>query len=338
MPLALAAGLLGLPPWLVFVLSGLAIVPLAVWLGRATETLAARAGSGVGALLNATFGNATELIVALVALRAGLVEVVKASLAGSIIGNLLLVLGLSLVVGGLRRERQVFNRTAASASAGAMALAIIGLVLPAAFSLTAGAADRPDEGPLSLLVAALLIALYVLSLVFSLGTHAHLYVGDIESDDGPTWTVPRALVVLALSTVGLAIMSELLVGSLEGAVHQLGWSELFIGVIFVPIIGNAAEHATAVVAATKDKMDLSLGIALGSSTQVALLVAPLLVFASIPLGHPMNLIFPAIELVALAAGVAIAALITLDGESNWFEGAQLLTAYGVIAAVMFLVG
>jgi len=320
----------------VFVLSGLAIVPLAAWLGRATEALAAQAGSGVGALLNATFGNATELIVAIVALRAGLVEVVKASLAGSIIGNLLLVLGLSLLLGGLRRERQEFNRMAASVAASAMALATIGLVLPAAFSLTTRASNRSDEGALSLLVAALLIALYLLSLVFSLGTHAHLYAGDTHEQSERTWPVPRALVVLAASTAGLGLMSELLVGSLEGAVRQLGWSELFIGVIFVPIIGNAAEHATAVVAATKDRMDLSLGIALGSSTQVALLVAPILVFASIVLGHPMDLIFPAIELVALSAGVAIAALITLDGESNWFEGAQLLTAYGVIAVVMFL--
>lgn len=336
MPLAIAAELAGLPSSAIFVLSGLAIVPLAAWLGRATEALANRAGSGVGALLNATFGNATELIVALAALRAGLVEVVKASLAGSIIGNLLLVLGLSLLAGGLRRERQQFNRTAASVAASAMALATTGLVLPAAFSLTVGPSDRSAEGPLSLLVAALLIALYALSLVFSLGTHAHLYVGDVPVEDAREWPVARTLAVLTLSTIGLAVMSELLVGSVEGAVRQLGWSELFIGVIFVPVIGNAAEHASAVVAATKDKMDLSLGIALGSSTQVALLVAPLLVFASIPLGHRLDLIFPAVELVALSASVAIAALITLDGESNWFEGAQLLAAYGVIAAVMFL--
>ncbi len=334
-PVAVVARVQEWSPSLVFGLSALAIVPLASWLGKATEELAARTSAGIGALLNATFGNATELIIALFAVSAGLVDVVKASLAGSIIGNILFVLGLAMVVGGAGREKQLFNRTAASTAASAMTLAVIGLGVPAAFAAAFPQTDRAAPEPLSLYVSVLLIVGYVLSLLFSLHTNAHLYVGHVTEDRGALWSVGQSLGVLAASTIGIAVMSETLVHSVEGATRTLGWSELFIGVMLIPIIGNAAEHLTAVVVARKNQMDLSLGIAMGSSTQIALLVAPFLVFASIPLGHPMDLIFSPVELVAIAASVAIASLVTLDGESHWFEGAQLLIAYGIIGGALF---
>lgn len=335
-PLAVVARVLDWPPAVIFGLSALAIVPLAGWLSTATEALAARSGSGIGALLNATFGNATELIIALVAVRAGLDDVVKASLAGSIIGNILFVLGLALVAGGVRRERQVFNRTASGVSATALLLAVLGLVLPTVFGLAIGAPEPHLEQTLSRIVGALLILGYLLHLLFSLKTHAHLYAAEAGADSGPGWAVAPALLVLAGATAAIAILSEVLVGSIEGVTHQLGWSAGFIGVILIPIVGNAAEHVSAVTVAAKDKLDLSLGIALGSSMQIALLVAPLLVFLSIPLGHPMDLRFVPLELFAIGAAVAIANLVTLDGESNWFEGALLLIAYAVIASAFFL--
>jgi Ca2+:H+ antiporter len=316
----------------------LAIVPLAKWMGTATEELSVRTGPGIGGLLNASFGNATELIIALFALHAGLIDVVKASITGSIIGNILFVLGLALLMGGLRRERQRFNQTAAGISASQLMLSVIALVIPAAFSAASGQPAAGRELIESELVAVFLIVGYVLSLLFSLRTHPHIYKGEQEEHANPdeAWTVRKAVVVLALATVGVAIMAEALVASVEGVTHQLGWSELFIGVILIPIIGNAAEHLTAVTVAMKDKVDLSLGIAIGSSTQVALLITPLLVFASLFLGHPMNLLFRPIELVSIAAAVLIVNIISLDGESNWLEGAQLLLAYGIIAVAFFV--
>lgn len=338
LPVALAAALLGWPPAVVFVVSGLAIVPLAAWLGKATEELAARSGASLGALLNATFGNATELIIALVAVRAGLNEVVKASLAGSIIGNILFVLGLAFVVGGARRDYQRFNRTAASGAASAMLLAVLGLLLPTAFGLTLPRPSSRAVEAFSIFVAGMLVLGYLLHLLFSLRTHAYLYAVDAAAQSGALWSARRALLALALATAGIALMSETLVSSVQGVTRDLGWSASFIGVILVPIIGNAAEHTSAVSVAAKDRMDLSLGIALGSSMQIALLVAPLLVLLSIPLGHPMNLLFAPLELIALIAAVTIVTFVTSDGESNWFEGALLLIAYGILSGAFFLHG
>ena len=340
LPVAIAGRLLHWPPIAVFILSGLAIVPLAKWMGTATEQLAFHVGPGPGGLLNATFGNATELIIAIFALRAGLIEVVKASITGSIIGNILFVLGFALLCGGWRREKQQFNRTAAGTSAVQLTLAVTGLLVPAAFyyTLRTPDADRRNllEGELSLVVAALLIVSYALGLLFSLRTHKHLYSGeDEEAMHGEVWSVGRGVAVLVAATVGVAVMSETLVHSLEDAVAFLGWSELFVGVILIPLIGNAAEHVTAVTVAIKNKMDLSLGIAIGSSTQIALLVAPLLVFVSLLFREHMNLLFNPFELVVIGLAVLIVNLIAFDGESNWYEGVQLLLAYGVVGTAFY---
>ncbi len=340
-PVAIAGRLLHWPALVIFALSGLAIVPLAKWMGTATEELAFHVGPGVGGLLNATFGNATELIIAFFALRAGLVEVVKASITGSIIGNILFVLGLALLLGGLRREKQEFNRTAAGVGATQLTLATIGLLIPAGFYYTLRTQDtaRRDflENELGLIVAGLLMASYVLGLVFSLRTHKHLYSGeDEEIMHGAVWSVRKGMLVLLAATIGVAVMSEILVHSLEEATHDLGLSELFVGVILIPIIGNAAEHITAVFVAMKNKMDLALGIAVGSSTQIALFVAPVLVFASLFTPERMNLLFNPFELVVIGLAILIVNLIALDGESNWYEGAQLLFAYAIAAIAFFL--
>ncbi len=341
-PAALLGRVLHWPALLIFALSGLAIVPLAKWMGTATEELAHHLGPGPGGLLNATFGNAAELIIAIFALRAGLIDVVKASLTGSIIGNILFVLGLALFLGGLGRDKQEFNRTAAGANAAQMTLACIGLLIPAAFYHTLHTGDDRQrlalEGTLSLVVAGLLIASYVGGLIFALRTHRHLYSEEEEvAMHGEVWSVRKGLAVLVVATAGVAVMSEVLVHSLEEAVHVLGWSELFVGVILIPVVGNAAEHLTAVTVAMKNKMDLSLGIAIGSSTQIALFVAPLLVFLSLLFGEQMNLLFNPFELVAIGLAVLIVNVISLDGESNWFEGLQLLSVYFVLGIVFFFV-
>src|SRR3954454_22544720 len=339
-PLALLARVLDWPPLAICILSGLAIVPLAKWMGTATEELSFHVGPGLGGLLNATFGNATELIIAIFALRAGLIDVVKASITGSIVGNLLFVLGLSLFLGGLQRDKQEFNRTAASASSAQLTLAVIGLIIPAAFyfTLTTPITERREflELELSFVVAGLLILSYVLGLIFSLRTHRHLYSGeDEEAMHGATWSVRKSVGVLLAATVGVAVMSETLVASLEAAVHVLGWSELFVGAILIPVIGNAAELLTAVTVAMKNKMDLTFGIAVGSSTQIALFVAPVLVFVSLFFSERMNLLFNPFELVVIGLAVLIVNLISNDGESNWYEGAQLLLAYAIAGIAFF---
>jgi len=339
-PAALLGRVLGWPPIAILVMSGLAIVPLAKWMGNATEELAIHVGPGIGGLLNATFGNATELIIAIFALRAGLVDVVKASITGSIVGNLLFVLGLSFFLGGWKREKQEFNRTTAGASGSQLALGVIGLLMPAAFYYTLNTTDtgRRDflEQQLSFLIAALLIGSYIIGLIFSLRTHKHLYEGEGgEGEHEGQWSVGKGVGVLVAAALGVAAMSETLVASLEEAVHVLGWSELFVGVILIPVIGNAAEHLTAVTVAMKNKMDLSIGIAIGSSTQIALFVAPLLVFVSLFFAQRMNLLFNPFELVAIGLAVFIVNLLALDGESNWYEGVQLLLAYAIIAIAFF---
>jgi Ca2+:H+ antiporter len=320
----------------VFLTSCLAVLPLAAYMGEATEHLAHRTGPTIGGLLNATFGNAAELIISIVALKAGLVGLVKASITGSILGNLLLILGLSLVAGGIHRSELRFNRTSAGMSAGMLSLAVVALVLPALFhALHPESAARLSELRMSEAVALILLLTYGLSLLFTLRTHRRLFWSEGHPMEGPIWSVGRATLVLGLATVGVAVESELLVHATTEATETLGLTQTFLGLIIIPIIGNAAEHATAVVVARKGKMDLALQIALGSSTQVALLVAPILVFAGVLLGRDMDLVFTPFEVTALGLATAVTAIITLDGESHWFEGVQLLAVYGMVAIGAF---
>jgi len=329
----------------VFIVSALSIIPLAGYMGRATERLAEHLGAGWGGFLNATFGNAAELIIAIMALRAGLVDVVKASLTGSIIGNVLLVLGLSILVGGLRFPPiQRFNRTAASVGATMLVLAAIGLVIPAIFHQIVGEGAAGLERGLSLDISIVLIVTYVLGLVFSFRTHSHLYLGTgaamdqgvIDGDHEDRGGALRALGLLLLSAAAVGVMSELLVGELEEAAHDLGMSQVFVGVILVALVGNAAEHSTAVLMAAKNKMDLSVNIAVGSSIQIAMFVAPLLVFLSYAIGPaPMDLHFTSLEVVAVVLSGGIMALVSLDGESHWMEGVQLLAVYVMLGLAFF---
>jgi Ca2+:H+ antiporter len=327
----------------IFVTSCLAIVPLAGLMGKATEHLAERVGEGIGGLLNATFGNAAELIIAIVALRAGLHDVVKASITGSIIGNILLVFGLSALVGGVRHSVQSFNKTAANLGTTMLTLAAIGLVVPAIFHYIVVGGEAPAaEQELSFEIAVILMATYALSLVFTLKTHKHLYAGGhdgAEADEAigtEGWSAGRSLAVLLVATAFVALMSEFLVGAVEATAKSFGMTEVFVGVILVAIVGNAAEHSTAVLMAIKNKMDIAINIAVGSSIQIALFVAPLLVFLSYFVGsQPMDLIFTNFEVLAITLSVAIMALISQDGESNWMEGVQLLAVYGIVGIAFF---
>ena len=332
------------PAWnnasLLFVVAGAGIIPLAGWLGRATEQIAAHTGAGIGGFLNATFGNAAELIIALMALSKGLTTVVKASLTGSIIGNLLLVLGASAFAGGLRFSHQRFNKTAARVSATAMSMGAAALIIPTVFHVTANA--RPGgwsaaaEQKLSLAIAVVLFLTYVATLLFSLKTHKALFVGQSEAEKHePTSSLARAVMLLGMATILIAFLSEFLVRSIEAARQSLGLTQTFVGVIVVALVGNAAEHTTAVWAALKNKMDLSLNIAVGSSLQIALFVTPMLVFASYAFSRPMDLEFSLPEIVAMAVAIWIAQQISGDGESNWLEGVQLLSVYVIMAILFF---
>jgi len=323
----------------IFITSALAIIPLAGWMGRATEHLAEKLGEGIGGLLNATFGNAAELIIALMALRAGLFDVVKASITGSIIGNVLLVLGFSIFIGGIKYPRQRFNATAAMLGSTMLALSAIALVVPAIFHFLVRDHPNVREQDLSLEIAIVLFITYVLSLIFTLRTHAHLYVGqtgDDEEEDERAWSRKRSVITLLVATVLVAVMSEFLVGAVEAASRSFGLTEVFVGVILVAIIGNAAEHSTAVLMATKNKMDLALNIAIGSSMQIALFVAPVLVFTSyLVASRPMDLLFTTLEVVAVVVSVVVVALITQDGESNWMEGVLLLAVYTILGLTFY---
>jgi Ca2+:H+ antiporter len=340
-PIGLLLELMHASPVLVFAASAGAIVPLAGHMGKATEHLAERTGPGVGGLLNATFGNAAELIIALMALQRGLHDVVKASITGSIVGNVLLVLGLSALCGGLRYERQIFNRTAAGVGSTLLALSAIGLLVPALFHQIVVRQQVTYERELSLDIAIVLFLTYLLSLVFSLRTHKHLYMPDTPHStqdatlNTAAWSVRRAVVVLLLATVGVAVMSELLVGAVEHTAHVLGMTEVFVGVILVAIIGNAAEHSTAVLMAMKNQMELAINIAVGSSAQVAMFVAPVLVFLSYLFDQPMDLLFTRLEVAAVALSVWILSLIAQDGESHWLEGVQLLALYAMLAVAFY---
>jgi Ca2+:H+ antiporter len=346
-------------PTALFVVSCLAIVPLAGWMGRATEHLAEHLGQGVGGLLNATFGNAAELIIGLFALSKGLTGVVKASITGSIIGNILLVLGLSFLSGGLKFRKQEFSRVAAGVSVTALTLAAIALIIPTVFHRTAAAVPVAQGGwtpakeqGLSLAIAVVLFLTYALMLVFSLVTHRDVFGADeskdvageageeltrMEAEEGAhaPWSVGKSVGALLGATAFVALISEFLVGAIESARESLGLTEVFVGVIVVAIIGNAAEHSSAVLMALRNKMDISIGIAVGSSLQIALFVAPVLVFASYLFGRPMDFEFTVPEVVAVVASVIIVEQISSDGESNWIEGLQLLSVYAVLAVLFY---
>ncbi|HEX6559552.1 MAG TPA: calcium/proton exchanger [Longimicrobiales bacterium] len=322
----------------IFACAALAILPLAGLMGHATETLAERFGQGIGGLLNATFGNAAELIIAVIALKAGYHDLVKASITGSIIGNILLVFGAGAIYGGLKFDTLRFDRVAASTGATMLVLSAIGLVIPAIFHMVAGADPRAREGALSFEIALVLIITYAMSLWFTLRTHREHYAG-IASDeevDHPRGSVGGAMILLLAATAGVGFMSELLVGAVGEAAQTMGMNKVFVGVILVAIIGNAAEHSTAVIMARKNKMDVSINIALGSSVQIALFVAPVLLFLSYAIGpHPMDLIFTTLEVVAVALSVSIIAFIAHDGETHWMEGVQLVAVYTMLGMAFF---
>ena len=319
-----------------FIASGVAIIPLAGWMGKATEGLAERLGAGIGGLLNATFGNAAEMIIAFQGLRAGLSEVVKASLTGSILGNILLVFGASALFGGLRYTHQRYNRTAATMSATLMALSAIGLLVPALFHwVTLGTAGTAEKN-ISLEISVVLFVTYILSLVFALRTHKDLYQGSHEkAAEGESMSPRTAAIILVVATGLIAWMSELLVHAVEPASKALGLTEIFVGVIAVAIIGNAAEHSTAILMAMKNQMDLAYHIAVGSSMQIALFVAPVLVFLSYAIGKPMDLLFTTFEVITVGLAVAIVSLVAADGESNWMEGVLLVAVYVIFAIAFF---
>jgi Ca2+:H+ antiporter len=324
---------------LIFIASCLAIIPLAGWLGRATEELAHHTGEGVGGLLNATFGNAAELIIAIMALQKGLYPVVKASLTGSIIGNILLVLGAAVFAGGLKHEKQRFNRTAAMAQVTLLTLAAIGMIMPASFHYLAGPAGRTREGDLSLEISIVLLLAYGAHLLFSLHTHKELFAGEPaaeHSGGGAPWTLKRSILFLLGATALIAWISEILVGSVEHAAESFGMTRVFLGVIVVAVVGNAAEHSTAILMAMKNRMELAIGIAIGSSLQIALFVAPVLVILSLFIGpQPMDLVFTPAEVLAVFVAVLISGQIASDGESNWLEGVLLLSVYLILGIVFF---
>ena len=359
-PISIAAEYLGWGELIVFITAGLAIIPLAGWMGQATEEIAVVLGPSWGGLLNATFGNATELIIALIALNEGLVNVVKSSIVGSIISNLLLVLGFSMLLGGIKYKEQNFQPVMARVNASAMNLAVVAILLPTAVGFapdTSVAAGTLQH--LSAAVAIVLIGVYGLTLLFSMKTHTYLYdagTADFaDSDEAiaiaatPNDSPPAAesveaahppnlklwVAVLVGATLIVAAESELLVNALEPATEQLGLSPLFTGVILLPIIGNAAEHATAVTVAMKNKMELSVSVAVGASLQIALFVAPILVLAGWLLDKPMDLNFDELELVAVAVAVLITNSISSDGRSNWLEGTLLLATYAILGLAFY---
>jgi Ca2+:H+ antiporter len=326
-------------PLLGFLLACLAIVPLAGLLGVATEKLAARTGEGIGGFLNATLGNAAELIIALVALRAGMLDVVRASLTGSIIGNILLVLGAAFLAGGLRHKVQSFGAIGARTQIGMMALAALAILIPSIFVMSGKSELAAQTVTFSVVVSVILLLVYAASLVFTLGTHAHLFQGEAPADGethGTSWSLGMALAVMAGVTVLIVWMSEILVGTVEKASAALGLSNLFVGVVVVAVVGNAAEHSTAVLAAMRNRTELAIGIAVGSSTQVALFVAPLLVLLSLVIAPaPLSLAFSGVEVFLVLAATYVASTLIVGGKSTWFTGVQLLATYAVMALAVF---
>ena len=349
-PIAIALEFAHAEATLIFAASALGVIPTAALMGRATEELAARSGPGIGGFLNVTFGNAPELIIAFFALNEGLQEVVKASLIGSILGNILLVMGAAMFIGGRKRDRQHFDRTAANVTALMLLLAVVAMIMPALFELVQGTGlPRPDAEAvnydsdvekLSVGVAIVLLGTYVAGLLFSLRTHKDLFNPEHGADDhvGEPWSVKRSVIMLAGAGVAVGVMSEILVGSITEASESIGLSPFFVGVIVVAIVGNAAEHWVAIYFAARDKMDLAVNIAIGSAAQIALFAAPVLVLLSLFVGDfPMALVFNGFELGAVVLAVFIAQQVVAEGESTWFEGLQLLAVYVVLGLTFYFV-
>ena len=336
-PVSLIAYFLKASPTLMFILSCLSIIPLAGLMGTGTEEISFYTGPKIGGLLNGTFGNATELIISIFAIKEGLFDVVKSSIAGAVIGNILLVLGASMLCGGIKHKIQKFNVNVADISSSMLLFAVIGLCVPALFTHTVDPTllNTRYEG-LSIFVGVVMIIIYALNLFFSFKTHKHLYANNEVTEGAAKWSLKKAITILVIATVFIAIESEFLVNGVEPITESLGFSPFFVGIILIPIIGNAAEHSTAVAMALKDKMDVSFEIAIGSSLQIILFVAPILIFVSL-FFTPMSIIFNGFELIALIASVLIANKVAHDGESNWFEGVQLLAVYLIIAAAFFIV-
>jgi Ca2+:H+ antiporter len=338
-PFALAANWAGWGSLWTFLLSAIGVIPLAGLIGKATEELAEHTGPKIGGLLNATLGNAAELIITLVAIQAGLLELVKASITGSIIGNLLLVLGMAMIVGGAKNGEQKFDRRQSSNNAILLALAVLALAVPSFFSHSIGTEGSTRVEALSLGVSAVMVVLYCLGLIFSLKSTKGPLEYQVETHPNlkksrPIW---RSLLVLSLATFGVVILSEMLVGAVESVVAGSGLSEFFLGIILIPIIGNVAEHLVAVQVAFRNHMELSVEIAVSSSLQIALFVAPVLVFISLAMGHPLTLIFNTFELSALGGAILITVLVSSDGESSWLEGAALLAVYLIFGLAFFLI-
>lgn len=334
-PVALVSHYVHGPPLLTFITAAIGIIPLSALMGRGTEELAARAGHRIGGLLNGTLGNAAELIITFFAIRAGLLELVKASITGSILGNLLLILGASLLVGGLRHGVQRFNRRQAGLDATMLILAVIALVIPSLFSHNIEMRNHDAVEYLSLGVSGMMMLVYVLSLVYSFRTIGPGISESAHPHHEPQWPMWQTLLVLFVSTAFIAWLSEALVADVEVVVHELGWTEFFIGIVLIPIVGNVAEHTAAIQVAARNQMDLSMGISVGSSLQIALFVAPVLVFLSLAMGNPLTLVFNEFELIVLIAACLIAALVAQDGETNWMEGVQLLVVYAIMALAFF---
>lgn len=337
-PIAVAAELMHASPIAIFALSAAAIVPLSGILGKATEELAGHTGSTVGGLINATLGNFAELVIAALALNAGLIDLVKASITGSILGNLLLVLGASQLAGGLKYKSQSMNRNLTGMSSTLLVVAVLGLVMPAVFFAAHPDPLRRATVNMSIWVAGLLILGYALSLVFSMISHRSIFSegGDVAHHETPPhWSLRKAVIVLVAAAATIGVLSEFLVGSTEEAVASLGLSQIFVGLILIPIIGNAAEHSSAVLMAMKNRMDLAISISVGSAIQVALLIGPILVLLGWALGKPMDLAFTVMEVASVAVAVAIASSVMQDSESNWLEGSFLLVAYAVIGVAFY---
>lgn len=337
-PISIIAKFLNASGTIMFILSCLSIIPLAGLIGEGTEEISFYSGPKIGGFLNGTFGNATELIISFFALRQGLFDVVKSSIAGAVIGNVLLVVGASMLAGGCKFKTQNFNKKVTEISSSMLLFAVLGLCIPAIFTHTVNPnlLNTRYEG-LSIFVAVVMLLIYILSLFFSFSTHKDLYtLYDKEEGVKSKWSLKKSVLVLVISTILIAIESEFLVDGIDPITKSLGWSEFFVGIILIPIVGNAAEHSTAVVMALKDKMDVALEIAIGSSLQIILFVAPILIFLSL-LFTPMSIVFNEFELVALIASVVIVNRVSHDGESNWLEGIQLLAVYAIIAASFFII-
>ena len=336
-PISFVAKFLNASGSVMFILSCLSIIPLAGLMGEGTEEISFYSGPKIGGFLNGTFGNATELIISFFALKQGLFDIVKSSIAGAVIGNVLLVVGASMLAGGLKFKTQKFNEKVSEVTSSMLLFAVLGLCIPALFTHTVDPAllNTRYEG-LSVFVAVVMIIIYILSLVFSFSTHKDIYNTEASKEGSAKWTLKKAILILVVVTILIAIESEFLVNGVESITESLGWSEFFVGIILIPIIGNAAEHTTAIIMARKDQMDVALEIALGSSLQIILFVAPILIFISL-FFKPMSIVFNEFELVALIASVVIANKVSHDGECNWLEGVQLLAVYLIISASFFII-